>query len=105
MAGMYRIEDLLKLVLRERAEELHLQVDQSPIMIVGGKERAIDILALTSDNVTELFQAIATQDQLKELRACGKIHFIHLFQHSARFSVSAHMQHESFDVKIKNLSR
>src|SRR2546430_1276459 len=105
MAGMYCMEDLLELVLRERAEELRLQVEHPPLMMVQGVSRAIDVAAVTTDNVTELFQTIATANQLKELRACGEIHFIYLFRNSAQFSVTASMQHEAFGVKIRNLNR
>jgi len=99
------MEDLLEFVLRERADELHLRVEESPVMIVQGKPRAIEVPAVTADNVTELFQNVATANQLEELRACGEIHFIYLFRNSARFSVTASMQREAFDVKIRNLNR
>jgi Tfp pilus assembly ATPase PilU len=105
MAGMYCMDDLLNLALREHAEELRLQVGQPPIMVLQGEPLAIDVAAVTNDNVAELFQGLATENQLKELRACGEIHFIHLFQNSARFSVTARVQLETFDVKIRNLSR
>lgn len=105
MAGMYCMDDLLELVLREHAEELHLQVDQPPVMVVQSQRLAIDVPAVTTDNVTQLFQSITTENQLKELRACGGIQFIYLFRNSARFSVTARVQHDVFDVKIKNLSR
>src|SRR6476646_11314143 len=104
MAGMYCMDDLLKLVLSERAEELHLQVDEPPVMIARGRGLAIDVPAVTTDNIIELFRSIATANQLKELRACGEIQFIYLFRNSERFSVTARAQDETFDVKIKNLS-
>ena len=102
---MYCMDDLLKLLLREGAEELHLRVDQPPAMVVRGKSLAIDLPAVTTDNVTELFQAIATEQQLAELRACGDIHFIYVFQNSARFSVTAAIQHEALQLKLTNLGR
>jgi Tfp pilus assembly pilus retraction ATPase PilT len=105
MAGMYCMDDLLNLVLRESAEELRLQVGEPPVMVLRGEPLAIDVAAVTRDNVTELFQCLATENQLKELHACGQVQFIHLFQNSARFSVTARVQHEAFDVNIKNLSR
>jgi len=105
MAGMYCMNDLLELVLREGAEELHLQIDKPPVMAVQGKPLAIDVPAVTADNVAELLQSIATEKQLGELRACGNIHFIYVFQNSARFSVTAAMQHEAITVKIRNLGR
>ena len=105
MAGMYCMDDLLELTLREGAEELRLQTDEAPVMLIRGEPIAIDVPVMTADNVTELFQSIANGDQLKELRRCGDIHFIYVFRNSARFGVTAQMQREILEVKFRNLSR
>jgi len=95
--------DLLALLLREHAEELRFRVDQSPVMVVHGAPRAISVPAVTRDEVDELFRSIATEDQLKELRACGNVHFIYSFRELSRFSVTATAQREAFELKITNL--
>jgi len=105
MAGMYCMDDLLELSLREGAEELRLRAGEAPVMVIQGESIRIDVPAMTADNVTELFQSIATVEQLKELRACGDIQFIYVFQKSARFGVKARMQREAFDLKIRSLGR
>ena len=104
MAGMYSLNDLLELSLREGAEELRLRTGEAPVMIIQGEATAIDVPAVTTDNVTELFHSIATEGQLEELRRCGDIHFIYAFQGFRRFGVTAKMQRESFAVQFRNLS-
>src|ERR1044071_9635293 len=105
MAGMYRMNDLLELCLREGAEELLLRVGKAPVMTRRAKSMTLDVPAITTDNLTELFQSITTDNQLKELRACGDVHFIYEFKNLGRFAVTATMQREAFDVTFKNLSQ
>jgi Tfp pilus assembly pilus retraction ATPase PilT len=105
MAGMYCMKDLLELSLRENAEELHFRVGEAPVMVLRGETVPIDVPVMTADNLTELIQSVATRDQLQELHRCGDIHFIYVFQNSARFAVIATMQREVFDVTIKSLGR
>ncbi len=95
--------DLLALILRERAEELRFRVDQSPIMVVHGAPRAIDLPAITRDEVAELFRSIASEDQAKELSACGDVRFIYRFRELSRFAVTAAARGEVFDLKVTNL--
>ena len=103
MAGMYCMKDLLELLLREGAEALRLRTDCPPVMVVQGEPLAIDVPTVTADNVAELLQSIATEGQMGELRACGDIHFIYVFQNSARFAVTAAQQHEALNVEIRSL--
>lgn len=105
MAGMYCMKDLLELVVREGAEELRLELGKPAVMVLRGEPLAIDVPTVTSDNVAELFRSIATEEQIEELRKCGAVHFIYIFQNSARFGVTAAMQHENFNLKIRNLGR
>jgi Tfp pilus assembly pilus retraction ATPase PilT len=105
MAGMYCLNDLLNLTVRERAEELQLEPDKAPVIVVHGEPRALDLPPLTSDNVAELFRSFATAEQLEELRRCGDIHFNYTFQNSARFGVAASQEHQEIRLKLKQLSR
>ena len=104
MAGMYCIYDLLELSLREGAEELRLRTSKAPIMVIQGESIAIDVPAMSTDDVTELFQSVATGEQLKELHACGDVHFIYVFEDSARFSVTAKMERDALDVNFRNIT-
>ena len=105
MPGMYNIHDLLNLVARQGAEELRLEPGRPPVLVLQGKPRVIDGGVVTSDNVAELFRGIATEEQNRELGRCGDVHFTFAAQNSARFNVSATMQKEYLNVRIKNLHR
>lgn len=105
MSGMYSIKDLLELILREGASELRLRSDKPPVMMVQGKTVSVDVPAVSNENITELFQSIATEEQTKELHSCGDIHFIYLAQNLGHFAVSAKIQREFFEVNFRNLSR
>ena len=102
---MYCMKDLLELSLRESARELRLRAGEAPVMMVRDETVSIDVPAMTADNVAELFQSLATGEQLQELQKCGDISFIYVFQNSARFAVTATMQCETFNLTIKSLGR
>ena len=105
MAGMYRMNDLLSLVAREGAEELRLEPDRPPVMMLQGKPRTVDAMVVTSDNVAELFRSIATEEQRRELDQCGKAHFTYVGRDSGRFSIQVAMRGASCSLTIKNLDR
>ena len=105
MAGMYCLNDLLNLVEGEGAEELRLEPGKSPIIVVRGQPRALDLPALTSDNVAELFRSFAKGEHVEELRLCGDVRFNCTFKNSARFGVTALMDHENISLRMKHLGR
>ena len=105
MAGMYSIKDLLNLVEQEGAQELQLQAGETPLIVLHGQRRKLDMAPLTSDNVTELFRSLATPEQLQELNLCGDIHFVYVSQNSARFAISAALRGDEVTLNVRNLGR
>jgi Tfp pilus assembly pilus retraction ATPase PilT len=102
---MYCLDDLLNLAVREGAEELRVEPGKVPLIVVRGQPRALDLPPLTSEEVAELFRSFATGEQMEELRRCGDVHFNYAFQHSARFGVTASMEHENISLNMRQLSR
>ena len=105
MAGMYCLKDLLNLVESEGAEELRLEPGKSPVMVVAGRIRVLDLSPLTGDDVAELFRSFATAEHLEEISRCGDVHFNFSFQGSARFKATASMKGEGMSLKLRQLSR
>ncbi|HEV2207928.1 MAG TPA: hypothetical protein VG167_04090 [Verrucomicrobiae bacterium] len=105
MAGMYNMNDLLNLLAREGADEMHLEPDRPPVMLLQGKPRVMDGALITSDTVAALFRGIATEEQRRELELCGNIHFAYTGANSARFLVKAAINGEHLNLSIKNLGR
>jgi Tfp pilus assembly pilus retraction ATPase PilT len=104
MAGMYCLDDLLKLIQAEAAEELRLEPERSPEMSVGGRIRVLNLPPITADEVASLFRTFATSDHLEELSRCGDVHFNFSFHHSARFKVSALLKGQTMSLKLRRLS-
>ncbi len=102
---MYNLKDLLSLAAQQGAEELRLESDRPPMMLLHGELRVLDGPLVTSDQVTELFHGIATEEQQRELDLCGDTQFRYVAEHSAQFSVRAAVQDHRLCLTIKNLAR
>ena len=84
----YAINDLLDMMVKQGASDLHIQVGQSPALRVDGSISAVDGDLLTPEYAEELMRSItspANQDRLKEL---GGVDFGFSFMDRARFRVS-----------------
>ena len=103
MSGMYSMKDLLHLVAQQGAAELRLEPDRPPMMLLHGMLRVLDGPLVTSDNISELFRGIATDEQRRELDLCGNTHFMYAVENSAHFSVRAGIQGNRLSLSIKNL--
>lgn len=105
MAGMYCIRDLLELLIRERATELSIVSGRTPVFAANGEKLPIDVPELSRDEVMELLNSIATDEQKQELQRCGDVRFIHSFQNSVRFSIMASLSATGITLTIRNLGR
>ena len=103
MAGMYSMNDLFNLVAQEGGEEMLLEPNQPPVMLLQGRRRSMDKALVTSDNVAELFRSIATAEQQRELDQCGNAQFSFLAPNSARFNIRAELRGDTISLSIKNL--
>jgi len=103
MSGMYSMKDLLSLVAEQGAAELRLEPDRPPMMLLHGKLRVLDGPLVTSDHINELFRAISTDEQRRELDLCGSTLFRYAAENSAQFSVRAGARGNSLSISIKNL--
>ena len=101
---MYCLNDLLKLIESEQAEELRLEPGKSPEMAVGGRIRVLDLPPITGDEVAGLLRTFALPEHLEELSQCGDVHFNFAFPQSARFKVSASLKGQDVSLKLRRLS-
>jgi len=103
MSGMYTMKDLLNLVAQQGAVELRLEPGRPPMMLLHGKVRVLDGAVVTSDQISELFRGIATDQQCRELDLCGSTHFRYATEQGAHFGVRADIRGSSLFLSIKNL--
>lgn len=104
MPGMYNLKDLLNLVAQEGAEELRLEPDRPPMMLLHGKVRVLDGPLVTGEQVSELFHGIASEEQRRELDLCGNTHFRYTIDYAGPFNVRADTHNNRLRVSIKNLA-
>jgi len=102
---MYRMNDLLKLMAQEGAAELRLEPDRPPMMLLNGKTRVLDGPLITSHDVSQLFESIATQEQRRELDLCGDVRFRYLGGRSEQFTVKAELHDATLSLRVTNLTR
>ena len=105
MAGTYRIEDLLKLMAQESAQELVLQVGRPPMMLLKGKLRVLDGPLVGTAEIQELLGGIATEEQRRELDLCGDSQFQYAREQLGTFHVRAALEGQNLSLRVKNLGR
>jgi Tfp pilus assembly ATPase PilU len=94
---------LLKLILRQRATELRLQSDTQPAIVIRGETHSATAASMSGNKIIEFLKSIATAAQLRELEACGDVHFIYVFR-AVRFAINATMNRDQLSVNVRTLS-
>ena len=99
----YAINELLDMMVKQGASDLHIQVGQSPALRVDGSISAVDGDLLTPEYAEELMRSItssANQDRLKEL---GGVDFGFSFMDHARFRVSVLRAKGSYGMVLRQI--
>jgi Tfp pilus assembly ATPase PilU len=104
MTGRYDMQDLLNLISDESAERLVLRVGKPPVVYLHCDENVVEGPQVTKQNAAELFQTLATLEQVRELEICGDIQFIYTSPKATKFGVTAKVEHEVISLEIRNLA-
>ena len=83
-----RIEELLEIVVKENASDLHLNVGLPPMMRLHGGLVKADSEPLTSEDTVNYMKAITSREHQEELQKVGGTDFGFAFKDIARFRVS-----------------
>jgi twitching motility protein PilT len=98
------IEELLHLMVRERASDLHLKVPSPPVLRIDGElVRQGDLANVTPESAREALESITTESQRKEFYETLELDFAYGIVGLARFRVSAFFQRGTISVAIRNL--
>lgn len=84
----YLLTDLLELVISEKASDLHLHVDQAPVLRISGAMLPVEGPHLTPEDTEAMVKEITPPHHLKRLEDQGGCDFGFSFGHKARFRVS-----------------
>ena len=82
------MNDLLELVVQQGASDLHLHVNQSPMLRLHGKMVAVEGDPLTSTDTEDLVKAITSLSNQEALKISGGADFGFTYKDSTRFRAS-----------------
>ena len=99
----YTIDDLLDLVVTEKAKGLSLHAGHPPVVSVRDEAYAIEGPDISSQNADELLRSLATTRQIRELRDRGRIEFLHDFQGQAQFKVLVKSSEDEFQIDLERM--
>ena len=87
------MEDLLRLVIEEKASDLHLSVGTPPVLRIRGQLLKLEVAPLEPEDTESLVRSITSDANLQKLNSEGSVDFAIAFgQRKDRFRVSAYRQ-------------
>src|SRR5580692_7419428 len=87
------MEDLLRLVVEEKASDLHLSVGAPPVLRIRGQLVKLETSPLLPEDTEAHVRAITSEGNLQRLNAEGSVDFAIAFsERKDRFRVSAYRQ-------------
>ncbi|MGN0834384.1 MAG: type IV pilus twitching motility protein PilT [Candidatus Spyradosoma sp.] len=92
----YLLNDLLDLVVAEKASDLHLHVDQAPVLRISGAMLPVEGVPLTPEDTEAMVKEITPPHHLKRLEEQGGCDFGFSFGNKARFRVSCFKARSGF---------
>jgi len=95
------MNDLLNLMVDEGASDLHIQVDQAPILRINGSMIPVEGSALTPEDTESLINSITSDLHKQEIKQKGGVDFGFAFLDKARFRVSVMRSKGNYGVVLR----
>ncbi len=96
-----RIEELLELVVKENAADLHINVGLPPMLRLHGGLTKADTEPLTPDDTVNYMKAITSREHQEELQKVGGTDFGFAFKDIARFRVSVFKERGNIAMSLR----
>ena len=98
-----QMDDLLDLVVRENASDLHIAVGAPPVLRIHGTLSPLDSNPLTPEDTERLARAITSEEHLQRVRQNGGTDFGFGFFDRARFRVSVFKQKGVYGIVLRQI--
>ncbi|MBL9171430.1 MAG: hypothetical protein JNN07_27100 [Verrucomicrobiales bacterium] len=98
----YEMTDLLSLALSERAAVLCLHAGKPPVLTLHAEPHTVEGPVITAQNAESLLRGVADSRQIRQLRAAGRIEFVHTFRDTA-FRVRVCAELEGIHIDLRRL--
>ena len=99
----YEMNDLLELVVEQKASDLHLQVGQPPTLRLSGSMMPVDGPPLTPENTEALMQSITPEHGQQKAKTTGGCDFGFAYLDKARFRVSVLKSKGNYGIVLRQI--
>ena len=99
----YEMNDLLDLVVEQGASDLHLHVNQAPLLRLHGKMVAVEGEKLTPEDTEELMKTITSPGNQELVKTTGGADFGFAFLDRARFRVSVLRSKGAYGIVLRQI--
>jgi twitching motility protein PilT len=103
--GLVPMEDLLRVVIDEKASDLHISVGAPPAVRLGGRLIKLDTRPLTPEDTESLARSIASEGHLQKVQEEGSVDFGFTFREQNRFRVSIYRQKGNLGIALRLIPR
>jgi twitching motility protein PilT len=90
--GEPKIDKLFKIMVRQRASDLHMKVGQPPVLRIGGQLRSLKSDALTDPQIQKLGYEVLRPEQIALFEQRGSYDFSHEFEGGWRVRINIFRQ-------------
>ena len=98
------MNDLLELVIEQGASDLHLHVNQAPMLRLHGKMVPVEGEKLTPKDTEELMKTITSMNNQEIVKTSGGVDYGFTFMDRARFRVSVLRSKGSYGMVLRQIS-
>jgi twitching motility protein PilT len=97
------LKELLKLTIQNRASDLHLTENSSPVLRIDGKLVYTDHKPLTKDELKKSIYSILSDDQKEKFERDRELDFSLALEGMERFRVNVHIQRGSVEAAFRRI--
>ena len=99
--GEPKIEKLFKIMVRQNASDLHLKVEQPPVLRIGGALRSLKSDLLTDAQIQKLMYELLKPDQIATFEQIGSFDFSYEFEGGWRVRINIYKQRGHISVACR----
>ncbi len=99
------MEDLLRLVVEEKASDLHVSVGAPPVVRLRGQLVKLELRPLTPEDTETLARAITSEANMQKVNEDGSVDFGFTFRGENRFRVSVYRQKGCIGIALRLVPR
>jgi twitching motility protein PilT len=102
-SGKIKLEEIMKISIRENASDIHLQANLPPILRINKRLFSVATDILSASDILALLAELTTQQQLAIFKEALDMDFSYNFQDIVRFRVNLFSEKDSFGAALRRI--